>query len=129
MPAQVLFLSFNVLMLTLLFPVIVFNYLILNTSLLSSVKTFIISSESMNPELNKGSLIYTIKQNSYEVGDVITFKDSIGCVTHRIIGVKELSGTIYYQTKGDANKIMDEELIANENIYGKVFLSMPFISI
>lgn len=129
MPAQALLLSFNVLILTILFPATVFNYLILNTPFIPSVKTFIISSKSMNPELDTGSLIYTVKQKSYQVGDIVTFKDSIGRVTHRIIGIKELSGIIYYQTKGDANKVMDQELIASESIYGKVVLSLPFISI
>lgn len=127
MPAQwFLFVIYSV-FLTIIFPFSAINLVIVKTNLIPDIKSFIVASNSMNPSLKKGNLIYTLKSDEYSVGDIVTFKDSVGRVTHRITGAREISGEIYYQTKGDANNRTDEELISGENIYGKTFAVLPNI--
>lgn len=127
MPAQGLFFILYVVLLSLVFPFSVVNYLIVKTSFLPSVKSFIVSSESMDPSLSEGSLVYTFKEKDYKNGDMVTFRDSIGTVAHRIVGEKMIGDTKYFVTKGDANTIVDDELVPATRIYGKVVTIVPWI--
>ena len=79
-------------------------------------------SPSMTPTINVGDMIYIHHQSDYAVGDIVTFLDPNQkiVVTHRIIA-KENG---LYTTKGDANNVSDTQLLTNENIYGKVFLTL-----
>ena len=46
----------------------------------------VVSSGSMEPELSVGDYVITVRQDSYEVGDVIMFYSADGvCTTHRIV--------------------------------------------
>lgn len=127
MPAQGLSFIFNILFLTVIVPVTTVNFLIVNTRLIPQIKSFIITTSSMNPSIPKGSLIYTVKKDKYKVGDIITFKGSVGSVVHRIAGITVLSGVLYYKTKGDANTTVDGDLVEVNNIYGKVQMQIPLI--
>ncbi len=78
---------------------------------------YIVTTGSMEPEIPAGSIILVKAQEQYELGDVVTFRDSQGLtVTHRLMG--RVSGQ--FITKGDANNVEDSELLAPENILGKV---------
>lgn len=70
-----------------------------------STVTIADGSGSMVPTLYPGDTVLLKKQKSYAVGDVITFNDSIGLVTHRIVEITD-SG---YKTKGD-NEIQSLDL-------------------
>ena len=76
-----------------------------------------VSSNSMNPVFAKDDIVIVKKQESYEVGDIITYYSDDNClVTHRIVEKYE-NGFI---TKGDGNNIEDEKLVSIEQIIGKV---------
>lgn len=110
-----------------IFPVTLFNFLILNTNILPDIKPFIISSGSMEPAVATGSIIYTIKEKGYKEGDIITFTVKNENISHRIVGQKIVSGQTYYITKGDANLYPDEDLVGVGEIYGKIHTSIPYV--
>lgn len=66
------------------------------------------------------------EKKSLKAGDVISFYDPtirVGEVevnSHRIIGVSEMDGVIYYQTKGDNNDTQDNFLVPDTAVIGVV---------
>lgn len=95
-------------------------------------KSFNILTGSMSPNINPGSLIITKKvdANKIKENDVITFKGSNtnNVTTHRVVEViNDKSGKIKFQTKGDANDVLDPMLIGQELVVGKVICSIPYL--
>lgn len=83
---------------------------------------YIVTSGSMEPKFSVGDLVLVKKQDRYQLGDIVTFRDSGGAlVTHRITG--SVSGQ--FITKGDANNTEDAELLSPESIVGKLQLVLP----
>lgn len=92
-------------------------------------RTFTIQSGSMEPTIKTGSIILVSPQDSYGVGDIITFRNrdlADRPVTHRIIGAEIVDGMILYATQGDANKISDYSKIRYDQIIGKTILTIPY---
>lgn len=83
---------------------------------------YIVTSGSMEPSMSPGDLILVKSQETYTLGDVVTFRDSRGeTVTHRIMG--SVSGQ--FITQGDANNTEDSDLLSPERILGKLCLVLP----
>lgn len=83
---------------------------------------YIVTTGSMEPSLSPGDLIFVKAQETYELGDVVTFYDNGGAtVTHRIMG--KVSGQ--FITQGDANNTEDSELLPPEQIIGKLQMVLP----
>jgi len=88
-------------------------------------KLFTVQSGSMEPAIKTGSVIFTKKQNDYQVGDIVTRETSDGeiPVTHRIVREEnEL-----FVTKGDANDGDDRDEFSKEKVIGKVYLKIPYL--
>jgi signal peptidase len=84
---------------------------------------YAVSSNSMEPRLEKGSLVIVQEVNEnadLEKGDIITFKGSESVevlpITHRIVSVKDDK----YITKGDNNEKADPWKLDRSEIIGKV---------
>ncbi|HEY4514413.1 MAG TPA: signal peptidase I [Candidatus Paceibacterota bacterium] len=95
----------------------------------NGIDTKIVQSGSMEPAVHVGALVFVRPSASYSVGDIITFgEDSASAVptTHRVEGVRKVGTTEFYTTKGDANEEADQQEVANNEVIGKVFLSVPF---
>src|SRR3989344_4679681 len=95
----------------------------------NGIDTKIVQSGSMEPAIHVGALVFVRPSASYSVGDIITFgEDSASAVptTHRVEGVRKVGATEFYTTKGDANEEADQQEVANNEVIGKVFLSVPF---
>lgn len=91
------------------------------------VEVKIVQSGSMEPAIHTGSIVVIRQQESYEVGDVITFFYSVRDLTpttHRIIDIYEGDGEKRYVTKGDANENNDPNTIEEEAVVGKVLFSL-----
>lgn len=86
------------------------------------LQSFVVVSGSMDPALPVGSVIYTVQQPSYKIGDVISFKDGKRTITHRIADVKIDGENISYVTKGDANKTPDTIPVLKSQVLGKEVL-------
>ncbi len=76
----------------------------------------IVTTGSMEPEINAGDLVIISDREYYKIGDIITYQDDEGfLVTHRIIEMNQDT----FIAKGDANNLSDGEN-SNNNIKGKV---------
>ena len=84
----------------------------------------------MGSALPVGSLAVTMPQPEYFVGDVVTFKipGSEELLTHRIIEISEDQLQIsVIRTKGDANNVVDDWELTDEDIVGKVVFHLPYL--
>lgn len=88
---------------------------------------------SMEPTYPVGSLIYVKKLKADDIlniQDVITFQiDNKGTIaTHRIVEVvpdEKNPSVMLYRTKGDANEVVDSNLVSRNKIIGKVSFCVP----
>lgn len=88
-------------------------------------RMFIVQSGSMEPSLSVGSAVIVQPSNTYNVGDVITYRTGQNTVvTHRISSVSE-EGSFF--TKGDANQDVDANAILPEQVLGNVALSISYV--
>jgi signal peptidase I len=91
---------------------------------------FVVESESMEPELEKGDLILVQRKNDYHIDDVITFYPNSRrdkTYTHRLIRIDNIRGKNFFRTKGDNNQVEDPFLLENVDIVGKVVYEMENI--
>ena len=82
---------------------------------------------SMEPAIPVHSLVVVRETDPEElaVGDIITFKSTNAALdgslnTHRITQVDNQDGRLSFHTKGDANAVEDAEVVASENVVGRV---------
>lgn len=97
---------------------ICYSKVILKDSLIKIFgKAFVIvTTGSMEPEIEAGELVIISEENQYYKGDIITYVDDENfLVTHRIVNIDENN----FVAKGDSNNINDDENL-NSNIKGKV---------
>lgn len=84
-------------------------------------------SYSMGPLIDLGSVVVVSPQDSYQVGDIISYyakiDEEVAVVTHRITAI----GGNVYVTKGDANNLEDRELVRPRLIIGKVVRIIPHL--
>ena len=110
---------------------IVFKKLVIKekTAGLFGYTTFVVSSGSMQPNIQADDIIVVKKVSEEEIalGDIITFFDGTGeIITHRIAGIASVHGINYYTTKGDANNVDDVERITYDNIIGRYDFKIPY---
>jgi signal peptidase len=95
-----------------------------------NIKFLIVQSASMEPAIKMGSLVLVKPDESYEVGDVISFGESSKFetpTTHRVHDIEQAGGTSYYITKGDQNNAPDRGKISERDIIGEVLVSFPYL--
>lgn len=100
-------------------------------SLNSPLKSFIVQSGSMRPNITEGSIVFVNRSfDNLRIGDVIVFKNPNNPrfnITHRIFKITQKNNNEVFKTKGDANRSADPWLIKNQAIWGKVILSIPWL--
>lgn len=96
-------------------------------------QVFSVLSGSMEPTYRTGSIIY-VKEVDYRTlqpGDPITFMaNETTVVTHRITEVtpdEDDPNTLWFTTKGDANKQEDMAPVHYRNVIGKAVFSIPYL--
>ena len=77
------------------------------------IKTYVIISGSMEPNINIGDMVITkSKENELKVGDIISYRKGQSVITHRISQIIENEkGERTYRTKGDNNNAENGEEI------------------
>jgi signal peptidase len=75
-------------------------------------------SGSMEPTLLVGDLLIIHEQDSYKLGDIITYRRDGNLYTHRVVEIIQ-NGDIEYITRGDFNNVNDEPAPAS-TVEGKV---------
>lgn len=84
----------------------------------------VVMSGSMEPTLKTGGIVFTdTKRTEPSVGDIVTFQNAQGKVSHRVVAKQKQS----YITKGDANNMEDVSLLEPEQIIGTVILTVPLV--
>ena len=106
-----------------LIPIVLYVLITSRTSIFFGNRTFTVLTGSMEPKIHVASIVMTAPASSYKVGDIISFTRGNITVTHRIVAIK---GNMF-QTKGDANKVADPQLVNKLAIIGKDFLIIPYI--
>lgn len=93
------------------------------------VNSFVVVSGSMMPTLNVNDLIFTIKEekDKLQQGSIISFYQNDHIITHRINNVIEQDGQTYYETKGDNNNDIDDELVKYDDVVGRYLFRIPKI--
>lgn len=94
---------------------------------------FRVMTGSMEPTIQTDSLIAVkkIEPSQVKEGDIISFYSQDpahgGAVnTHRVMSVEQNGDTWTYETKGDANQVVDQYPVSAEDLIGKVvFVSYP----
>ena len=84
---------------------------------------FTVMSGSMSPELNVEDSIIVRQSDTYEVGDIVTYKLDKSYVTHRIV---KIDGDKVI-TRGDANT-NDDPAFDKKNILGKVVFKSKYLN-
>ncbi|WP_099361291.1 signal peptidase I [Fredinandcohnia onubensis] len=91
-------------------------------------KIMTVMTGSMQPELQPGDMIIVKEKDpsKLQVEDVITYQlNEHTLVTHRIVDLVEKDGVVLYQTKGDANNVVDNGFVSQEQIVGVLALTIP----
>ena len=94
---------------------------------------YIIVSQSMIPNIEINDAIVTFRADPARINtyDIITFLskeiDTKGTpITHRVVGIVNLeNGEKAYRTKGDNNDVVDNALIREDEVIGKVLFKIP----
>lgn len=89
--------------------------------------TFVVTGDSMEPAIHKGSLVIDqpVTADKLRLGDVITFDHADQTTTHRIVGVEGTANGTLFSTKGDANTVGDPEPMTFPGRVGLVKLAVP----
>ena len=92
-------------------------------------KAYLISTESMEPELKKGDaiIIKKVSEDQLRVNDVVTFKINGEIITHRIVRIDDVNSEKFYITKGDNNKVEDSDELRFSDIEGKQIIKIPHL--
>ena len=81
----------------------------------------VVISGSMEPEIQVNDLVIVHEEESYKVGDVITYENGSSVVTHRIVAETEQGFT----TKGDYNNAEDMYPVPVSSVVGRVVSVIP----
>ncbi len=109
----------SIILIILIVLVLLFNIVSIFEFSFFGFRVFKVATGSMEPTITVGSVIVVKKTDDLEMGDIITYQDSRGYTTHRIVDITEESIT----TRGDANPINDEP-ITRESVIGKVIVHL-----
>ncbi len=82
-------------------------------------------SDSMEPILHRGDLLFVTGAGDFQVNDIVIYQrsDVQYTIVHRIIEVQEDG----YIIKGDNNPVPDSGIVKKEQIIGKVLFAVPLL--
>ena len=88
-----------------------------------------IASGSMTPNILKGDIVILDQKKPHNIkeGDVIGYRHDSIIVVHRVVKKKDFKNESIYYTQGDANSHIDNLVIEEEMIIGKVKFKLPYI--
>ena len=98
-----------------------------------SLRFLVVLSGSMEPSIRPGDIVVSVRDDpsNLNVGDIVSFQKvetaKKTLITHRIVNITDENGTRYYQTKGDANDHPDQLLTPQQNVVGKVVITIPYL--
>ena len=98
---------------------------------LSGRTTLIIGGGSMEPALPIGAAVVVepVQPADIHVGDVVSLRSGShlqSIFTHRVTGIVPREGTIWIETKGDANAVVDPSITSTAHVIGRVSATIPY---
>lgn len=95
---------------------------------LGGYRTFRVVTGSMEPTISTGAILLCKDTEIEQIkkGDIVCYRSKAAeiygsTVTHRVVAVqKDEAGTIYLETRGDANFSSDPHLVEDKDLIGKV---------
>lgn len=126
---KILTLTLNTLLAIIIFGVVAF-LVAPRLGLTSPLELKIVRSGSMEPAIPTGSVVLIQPASDYQAGDIITFGADTPTsipISHRIVSIETKDGTIYYTTKGDANKTADQNETPANKVIGRVIFSVQAV--
>ena len=94
-------------------------YVAVCVPMIFGLKPEVVTTGSMIPTYNIGTIIYykKVDQAEIQVGDAISYRLNNGeIVTHRVVEIENGN----YFTKGDANNVKDAVPVTYDNVEGKI---------
>lgn len=90
---------------------------------------YVIATESMTGELNKGdvAICERYEDQSIQEGQIIVFERSNAVIIHRVVDIQVINGIARYYTKGDANEDMDLFYVTDAEMLGLVNYKIPYL--
>ena len=92
-----------------------------------------VESGSMEPVLYRGDLVVVraVDPTTLQVGDIVIYNTSTNPyavpIVHRIIAIQDISGELYFITKGDNNPSPDPDMRSTADIRAKVIGSVRYL--
>jgi signal peptidase len=113
-----------------LIAVVLFGVILGRLVPLSGRTTLIIGGGSMEPALPIGAAVVVepVPPADIRVGDVVSLRSGSNLqsiFTHRVTRIVPRDGTIWVETKGDANADVDPSITSTEHVIGRVSASIP----
>lgn len=113
-----------------LFFILVVHVLCIAIVYITQAQLLIVTSNSMKPEFEVGDILIAVRQDSYRLDDIVSFKIGDSIATHRVaqihtVPISDTQTEQYFQTKGDANTVADSLFLVQEQIIGKVAVVVP----
>ena len=108
--------------------VMLMSALVLLVSNTTRFGAYVIATESMTGELNKGDIAIYEQYDTQEIkeGQVVVFSKNGNQVIHRVVDIAHINGQTRYYTKGDANSTLDAGYITDGDILGLVDIKLPY---
>ena len=93
---------------------------------------YTIISPSMTPKIDVYDVVVVVQKNpqDIEVGDIISYystNDYFGNtpITHRVVEKFNTNNGVSFRTRGDANPVVDNEIVMENNVIGTVRFVIP----
>lgn len=93
---------------------------------------YTIISPSMTPGIQVYDVVFVVKKDpkDIKIGDVVSYYSTNSYfgktpITHRVVEKFNSNGSVTFRTRGDANPVMDDEVIMSNNIIGTVRFVIP----
>jgi len=116
-------------------------YFILQISFNTETPIVVVISGSMEPQIHKGDLLFVMGIDPEDIksgtivdkdGDIIVFNAQwssapLDPIVHRVINKYQEDGKWYFETKGDANFLPDQERTSEDDVIGVVVGGIPYI--
>jgi signal peptidase I len=111
--------------------VVLFGMILGRVVPLTGRTTLIIGGGSMEPTLQLGTAVVVepVAPADIHVGDIVSLRSGStlqAIFTHRVTRIVPRDGTVWIETKGDANKNVDPSITSTANVIGRVSMTIPY---
>ena len=122
-------------LITLILAIIIIQRVFNNNASLFGYRIFTVASGSMEPRYKILDMLLVKDTDAKEIalGDDLVYLGKEGTyagkvITHEVIKIEEKDGKKYFTTKGIIEMAMEDPLVSEDQIYGKVLGRIPLLS-